>query len=182
MNLTIKPCKLLFFFVTLLAAGLKAVDTLALPSDRNQPIYIQSDRAEQDKKKGITIYQGKVQMNQGTLQITADKITIHSINNKMNRIVAKGFPAHFQQIPAEGKKLVVAEGNTIEYLLTKEQLYILERASIKQEGQLMTGERIDYNIKDAVVVAAGDSSDSDQRIHIVIPPQNADETSPLEQE
>ena len=44
---------------------------LGLPSDREQPIHISADKALRDEKKGITVYQGNVEMNQGSLRIEA---------------------------------------------------------------------------------------------------------------
>lgn len=162
-----------------LALGLSLCASLqALPSDREQKITIESDRAQLDDKTGITIYEGAVQMNQGTLRITADKITVHSVNRKVNRIVAVGQPAYFQQQPAVDQQLVTAEGNTIDYRLDREELQLLENASLEQQGSTMSGDRIDYNIRDAIVVAIGDPTKTEnQRIQIVIPPQT-DTTEP----
>ncbi|TQV80175.1 lipopolysaccharide transport periplasmic protein LptA [Exilibacterium tricleocarpae] len=144
----------------------------ALPSDRQQKITIQSDRAQLDERNGVTIYEGAVQMDQGTLRITADKLTVHSVNRKVSRIIAVGQPAHFQQQPALDQQLVTAEGNTIEYRVDQEELQLLENASLEQDGSTMSGDRIDYNIKDAIVVAIGDPTKTEnQRIQIVIPPQ-----------
>lgn len=142
----------------------------ALASDREQPIYIESDSAERDDKKGITIYQGKVKMDQGSMRIVADKITIHSVDNRVHMIVATGNPARYQQKPSPDKQLVVAEGGTIRYEIDPERLELLKNASIKQEGTTMTGDRIDYNITESLVKAAGSNRSSNQRIKMVIPP------------
>ena len=49
--------------------------SLALPDDRQQPIHISADNALRDEKKGITIYRGNVVLNQGSLHISANRIT-----------------------------------------------------------------------------------------------------------
>ncbi len=158
-----------FFLIT---AMLAPMCIQALPSDRNQTIYIQSDHFKRNGKKGITVYEGAVQMSQGTIQINADKITIYSVDNKMNRIIASGNPAQFQQQPAEDKERVIAKGTTIEYLVAKEKVFLVNNASIVQDGATMSGERINYDIKDAVVTAVGNPTSADnKRIQIVIPPQ-----------
>ena len=149
----------------------------ALPSDRQQPITIQSKRAQLDERSGITVYEGEVQMDQGTLRITADKVTIHSVDKKISRIIATGEPAHFQQQPAPDKDLVTAQGSTIEYWVDREEVQLLKNAHLQQEGSTMSGDRIDYNIREAIVVAIGDPDrDDNQLIQIVIPPQ-AESTS-----
>lgn len=170
-----KPFKPAFLAILLgLASVMSSVSSMALTSDRDQPIYIESDRAERDDKKGITIYQGRVKMEQGSMQIHADKVTIHSTDNKINRIIATGNPARYQQQPSPNKKPVVAEGGTIRYEIDAEHLLLLSNAFIAQEGTTMSGERIDYDIAQSLMRAAG----SDQRIQMVITPESeTDESS-----
>lgn len=145
----------------------------ALASDKSQPIYISSDRAERNEKLGVTTYTGSVEMNQGTLQIHADKVVIHSINNEITRIIATGSPAEYQQKPAEDKQLVIARGNKIEYLLDTEKLHLTGNASLRQgDGTMLTGKLINYDTKESVVRAEGNTNSSaPERIHMVIPPK-----------
>lgn len=156
---------------------LSAAPCLALSSDRDQPIHIQSDTAERNEKKGITIYTGKVQMNQGSMRILAEKVTIHSVDDQVDKIIAIGSPAHYQQQPSPDKETVIAKGNTIEYFLEKEEILLLENASLKQQGTSMTGKRIRYDIKASQVNAVGGNSAQEQ-IHMVIPPKPKAETKP----
>jgi len=166
-----KPFKLFLFSVCAsLFASANSSPSYALASDREQPIYIESDSAERDDKKGITTYQGKVKMDQGSMRIVADKITIHSVDNRVHMIVATGKPARYQQKPSPDKELVVAEGGTIRYEIDPERLELVKNASIMQEGTTMSGDRIDYNITESLVKAAGDAHSSNQRIKMVIPP------------
>ncbi|WP_423897405.1 lipopolysaccharide transport periplasmic protein LptA [Candidatus Pelagadaptatus aseana] len=148
--------------------------TLALPSDREQPIHITSDQAERNENKGITTYQGDVVMTQGTLKILADKVVIHTIDNQVSEIVATGKPAHFHQKPAVDKQMVKASGSTIEYKLENEMLHLINNAKlIQDDGTTMTGDRINYDMKTSVVKAAGKTSNSrPKRIHMVIPPKS----------
>ena len=148
----------------------------ALANDREQPIYIESDRAVRNDKKGVTVYQGSVKMEQGSMRIQADKVTIHSIDNKISRIIATGQPARYQQQPSPEKKPVVAEGNTIKYEIDTEHLVLLSNASIVQEGTTMSGERIDYDIAQSLMRAAGNTKSGNQRIQMVITPSGEAKT------
>ena len=56
---------------------------LALPDDANQPISIIADSAIKDDKLGLTVYEGNVSFNQGSLNILADKVTILVIAEKV---------------------------------------------------------------------------------------------------
>lgn len=149
--------------------------SLALDSDREQPIHISSDTAERNDKKGITTYTGAVQMDQGSMSIKADKVVLHSnANNDITLVVATGQPAEYRQKPAPDKEVVIARGNTIEYKLDTEKLHIIENASLRQgDGTTLTGKVINYDLKTSVVKAEGGSSTTTEpgRIHMTIPPK-----------
>ncbi len=154
---------------------------LALPSDRNQPTYIESDRATRNEKTGITVYEGAVKMDKGSIRILADRLTIHSTDNRPHLIVATGAPAHYQQQPAPDKEFVTAKAKTIKYILGKrEQLQLIDNASLKQDGATMTGERINYDINASVAKATSNANSNapTERIKMVIPPPTGATTKP----
>jgi lipopolysaccharide export system protein LptA len=162
--------KTLFRSALLVSISLLSVTASALPSDQAQPIHIKSDSAHSNQKQGLTTYSGSVQMDQGSLQILADKVTIKSLDNKVSEIVAVGKPAQYQQQPSPESEIVTATGERIVYLVDKETLTLSENASLNQNGTIMTGKHIDYDIKQSVVRAAkGNEDTSSDRIHIIIP-------------
>ena len=151
-------------------AGWCALAT-ALPSDRQQPIKIESDRATQDDKKGITVYEGSVVIRQGTIKINADKVTVYSDNNQVDKIICVGKPAHYQQRPNLEDGLVFASGDTIEYYLASDKIALLTNASLEQNGTTITGDKINYDLK-AEVVKATAGGNKRERIQMIIPPSN----------
>lgn len=163
----------LFFLLTILfSCTFFLSHTLhALPSDRQQPIQIESDRAEQDEKKGTTTYEGSVIIRQGSIKINADKVTVFSDTNQVDKIVCVGNPAHYQQRPNPEDGLVLASAKTIKYYLASDKIALLKNASLEQNGSVITGEKIDYDLKAEVVKATAGSNTQD-RIHMVIPPSN----------
>jgi lipopolysaccharide export system protein LptA len=150
----------------------------ALPTDREQPITIQSDRALRDEKTGLTVYAGNVKITQGTLHIRADNITLFNDKRGLYKVIAEGSPAHYQQQPSTDKPLIEAEGKTIEYHADVQLLHLIENAMLNQDGTLMQGQRIDYDIQKQVVTASGELDSNKQaksdekpgQIIIVIPP------------
>ena len=62
---------------------------LALPEDAQQPINIHADSAELDQNKNIAIYHGSVKMEQGTMLVTGDKMTIELEDQQVVRIIAE---------------------------------------------------------------------------------------------
>jgi lipopolysaccharide export system protein LptA len=147
----------------------------ALPSDRQQPIKIESDRAEQNEKKGTTTYEGSVIIRQGTIKINADKVTVFSDANKVDRIVCEGKPAHYQQRRNPQDGLVLASASTIKYFLVNDKIALIKNASLEQKGTVITGEQIDYDLK-AEVVKATAGRNTKERIQMVIPPSNQKDT------
>ena len=142
---------------------------LALPSDRQQAISIESDRAERHDKTGLTIYEGAVNINQGSVSIKADKVTVHTAEDKASKIICVGTPAHYQQQPELDGDLVTARANTIEYHLDKDVITLIKNASFTQEGSTLKGDLINYDVDKGRVEAHGDTT-GNRRIQMVIPP------------
>lgn len=142
----------------------------ALESDRDQPIHIEADAATRDQKNGITTYSGSVKMDQGSIHIEAQKVVIYSSTNKVNKIIATGSPARFQQQPAPEKQLIIAMGNSLVYEVANDTLIIKENGRIEQDGSVVTGDSIDYDIRKSLVQANGNAS-SNTRVKMVLQPQ-----------
>lgn len=158
---------------------------MALDSDATQEITIHSDSAQFDRKTGTAIYTGKVVLEQGTLKITADQITLHSNEQKkLTQAVALGQPAHFQQQMEDNKGLTKAQGKNITYLTLDKNVTLLDNAILEQEGNVFTGETIIYNMLDETVSAKGgtqtelepesDSEKKPSRVKMIIQPASTE--------
>jgi len=153
------------FLCTLMAPAV-----LALPEDRAQPIVINADQALRDEKQGLTIYSGNVQLDQGTLHISADRITIFRIVEDGDKIVAEGQPARLQQLPNLGEELMHANAGVIEYYKAEERVHLKQDAQIEQGGSIVTGQTIEYFISEQLVKAKSNATQVDSRVQVVIPP------------
>ena len=118
----------------------------ALPEDSDQPIHIRADTAEIDNQAETVIYRGAVQVDQGTLRVTADEMTIEYEDQKVIRIIAVGKPAHYQQQIEPDQELVKADALTIIYHTRDERIELQEQATLEQEGNTLTGDLIIYDI------------------------------------
>jgi len=152
-----------------LGAALLAGSAMALPSDPQQPIEIEAGSAMRDERQGVTIYERDVTIRQGSILINADKVTVHSAGNQVDHIVASGRPAHYQQQMKPGESPVVARAGTIEYQLAADQIHLVGDASLEQDGATLTGNRIDYDLRQEVIRASGDNAEGG-RVRMVIPP------------
>jgi lipopolysaccharide export system protein LptA len=159
--------------LTFLLCTLLAPAALSLPEDRTQAIVINADQALRDEKQGLTVYSGNVQLDQGTLHIAADRITIYRIVEDGDKIVAEGKPARMQQIPNVGEELMHAKAGKIEYYKAEERVLLKQDAQIEQGGSIVTGQTIEYFVSEQLVKAKSDEAQVDNRVHVVIPPSPA---------
>ena len=171
-----KPTKRL----ALLLCSLLPSMSMALPTDRDQPIHVQADTADLDDKKGTAIYRGDVIITQGTLKITGNTVTlIQNKNGDLEYFKSVGGPAYYEQIPAEGDEKLQAWGNTIEYYVQKENIIITDQARVKQGGNSSRGEKITYDIKQEQVnigrAKPGSVSKPEPRVHMVIEPRKTEQ-------
>lgn len=146
----------------------------ALPEDRDQPIRIEADEALRDEKQGFTRYQGNVKMNQGSLYIEADEVTVYHVEQEADKIVARGKPARFQQQPEPEKGPVKAQAEVIEYYKNDDRVQLLNNANIEQDGSIVTGDSIEYFIGEQRVRADSDRNREGSRVQVVIPAQAMD--------
>ena len=82
---------------------------MALKSDSEQPVYIDSNTATYDDEKSVSIYTGNVVTIQGSLHINSDKLVVHLKNGEIEKFVFTGKPAKFRQLPGEGKEEIHGE-------------------------------------------------------------------------
>lgn len=155
--------------LALLALSLAAAPLKALPEDRLQAIEISAERALRDEKAGYTVYTGAVILQQGSLHIEADKLTVFHDREAASRIVAVGKPARLRQQPEPDKGFVTASAGRIVYEASREHVLLRQSASIEQEGAVVSGESIDYFLAEQRVRADADAQDGNARVQVVIP-------------
>ncbi len=73
---------------SVLIAFLFSGQVSALESDRDQDINIESNSMIADDQSGITIYSGRVTIDQGTLHIDADEVRVISNATEVVQIIA----------------------------------------------------------------------------------------------
>jgi len=147
----------------------------ALPTDREQPLKITADSAIRDDVLGETRYIGDVELQQGSLSIKADLLTINHSDSTASVVVAEGDPAILSQIPEANSAPVTAQARQIEYYRVEDKVVLRDDARIEQEGAIVTGAVIDYLIdtqKVSATSADADSTNSEtkRRVEVTIPP------------
>lgn len=121
--------KLILLFITLLLSS----GSLALSTDREQPITIEANNANIDNIKRVAIYQGKVIITQGSIRINAEKVTLnYSPQREIETVVAIGKPVHFQQRLDNGE-YIKAKANNMKYNAIKNMLHLKFDARLRKE-------------------------------------------------
>ncbi len=144
-----------------------AAQAFALPQDSEQPIQIQSDSAELDQTKNVATYRGSVRMEQGTMTVTADTMTIELEDRLVVRITAVGDRAHYQQQFKSDQSMVNADAKTIVYYTQEERVELSGDAYLMQDNNEFTGELIKYNVREGKVDA---QSNGQGKVQVILQP------------
>ena len=137
----------------LLAVLLAAVLAFPMPSlaDRNdssKPMDFKSQRAHMDDLHKTYNYVGQVRMNQGTRQLTADKVVIKQDAAGFSKSVATGTAqklAHVKQRENDGKGWMEGWGERIEYDDRTDKIFFFDQARIKTSTDDAKGDVIIYD-------------------------------------
>lgn len=157
----------------LLLLSLLPLTAWGLDADREQPINIEADQASLNDKTGVSVYEGNVKLQQGTLVFTGNKMTVQLTDKKLDTIVLTGTPATYVQRP-DGKDVDQhAEAERIEYYAIDERVILLRKARIWESGdEEFRSDRIVFNLKTDTVDAGGGGDSG--RVHITLQPRDRD--------
>ena len=149
-------------------AALAPTAAFGLSTDQDQPILVEADSVEIDEASGVSVYQGQVDVKQGSIHITADKVTVYQKEKRTDRVLAVGTPVRFQQKTDKGK-LVKGNARQVEYQVSSDELTLSGDALLTQDDDRFSSDRIVYDRKKAQV-KAGASAQGSERVRITINP------------
>ena len=144
-----------------------ACEAAALPEDSQQPIHIHSDTAELDQNRNVAIYHGSVKMEQGTMTVTGDTMTVELQDQLVVRIIAEGARAHYQQQVRPDESMVFADAKKIVYFTQEERVELTGDAYLTQDKNEFTGELIKYDVNAGKVDA---SANGQGKVQMVLQP------------
>lgn len=155
--------------------SLASMPTLALEGDASAPIEIVADRLELDDQAGTAVYTGDVDMRQGSMQLTGQKVTISRTDEgEVSRIEATGNRAYIEQQPSPDASLAKGWGRTIIYHVQDRWVELIGQAELHRGQDTFTGAKVDYYL-DRRVVEANSGADSGgeqgQRVRMTLTPQ-----------
>ncbi|GIU38855.1 lipopolysaccharide transport periplasmic protein LptA [Shewanella colwelliana] len=141
-------------------------------NDLMQEVKISAASQEADIKNNQIIFNGPVEVTQGSIKIKADELRAFSKENSTGRIlVATGNPATYSQVMEDGRP-ASASAKEIRYELSTRTLTLVGDATLEQEGSQVTGNQIRYNIEQQQLIAESTGND---RVITIIQPENYQE-------
>ena len=154
--------------LSLFALTLAAPNVYALSSDSEQPVYIDSDSQQLDMKSNQLTFIGDVNLKQGSININADKVIVtrNAVNGEIEEIQGFGKPATFSQLTDDGKTLY-GEADDLHYQLVADKLIMTKNAMLSQDGSIIRGSKITYQIGSQKLVA---DSGENKRVSTVLQP------------
>lgn len=172
-----------------LAAALAAVlagPAAAERADRAKEIVIVADKGSGDDANKVTTFSGNVVVTQGTMRITADKLTVREDAQGYKFYVASGTPVTFRQKRDKVEEFVDGEAQRAEFDDKADLLKLFTRARVKSGPNQVAGEFISYDVQKELTEVAGAppgvQQPKDSRVKmIILPPRKgeAEKNPPL---
>lgn len=160
-----------FIITALLGASLSAN---ALTGDTDKPINIDSGSQSLDMTNNVVVFSDNVLITQGSIRVTADRVTITRQEGKKEIIDASGSPVTFQQTLDNGKP-VNGKGNSVNYDLNAEYLILTGNAELKQLDSFIRANKITYDVKKQQLKA---TSGGKNRVKTVLIPNQLQDSKP----
>lgn len=144
-------------------------------ADHDKPLHIESNSLNVDDAKHISTFNGKVELTQGTLRVTAEKIVVTQDAAGNQFCVATGKLASFRQKREAVNEFVEGYGERIEYNSLTGTVDFYVHARVKRDRDDVRGDHITYSTQTEIFHVGGraDSKNPENtRVHATIQPKN----------
>jgi lipopolysaccharide export system protein LptA len=153
-----------------LLLGLPAISPAT--EEKAAPIAVEADQLELNQRTGISVYQGHVRMQQGSMLLQAERLELHNSGQRLDEAYADGKPAHLEQQDPQTGELFRAEANRIEYRFSDGQLVLKGEAHLWRGGDEFSGNHLIYDKANKSVRAFGDKENNGNgRVRVILQPE-----------
>jgi lipopolysaccharide export system protein LptA len=170
------------FALPLLAAALlaAAAPAAAERSDREKEIVVGADRLTADDANRTSTFDGNVVVTQGTMRITAARVTVKEDAERHKFYVADGSPVTFRQKRDKVDEWVEGMAERAEFDDRNDVLKLYNRARVRSNQNEITGDFISYDMKRELAEVSGappgKAPPADARVKVIIlPPKKTGE-------
>lgn len=157
-----------------------ASTALAERADREKQIVVAGDRAVADDAQKTLVFDGNVVITQGTMRMTASKVTVREDKDKHQYYVANGAPVTFRQKRDNVDEWIEGQADRAEFDDRNDVLKLFNRARVKRNNDELTGEFITYDMRRDVAEVTGapagtSAPNNTGRVKVIISPPRRDE-------
>jgi lipopolysaccharide export system protein LptA len=158
-------------------------------ADRDKPVNLEADRVSMDDVKKVSVFEGNVQLSQGSLQIRTDKLVVTQDGEGFQTGIATSGPgglAHFRQKREGKEEYVDGEAERIEHDGRAEKTQFYGRAHVKSGLDEVRGSYVAYDARTenyvvtsaSTATASSAAPASNNRVRAVIQPKNTEARIP----
>lgn len=140
--------------LALIMLSLTPLQLLALPDDKDAKLFIASDHAVYNYKRGYSEFIGHVKIDQGSTHVTAEKLTTRINNNhNIEEAIAYGehHRAHYSTLPKLNSAPIHAYAKIIKYYPVQANISLLNNVLVEQKNNHFKGSVIHYNMHNETI-------------------------------
>ncbi len=124
-------------------------------ADREKEIVVGADRLVADDAKKTSTFEGSVVVTQGTMRMTAAKVTVREDAERHKYYVATGDPVTFRQKLDNSDEWVEGYAQRAEFDDRNDVLRLHEHARVKRSQNEITGDFISYDMRKELAEVTG---------------------------
>ena len=142
---------------TILAAALALAASAALAekADREKEIVVGADRLLADDAHKSSTFEGNVVVTQGTMRMTASKVTVREDAERHKYYVAIGSPVTFRQKLDNSDEWVEGYAERAEFDDRNDVLRLYNHARVKRSRNEIAGDFISYDMRKELAEVSG---------------------------
>jgi lipopolysaccharide export system protein LptA len=137
------------------AIALLAHPAAAEKADREKEIVVGADRLVADDAKKTSTFEGNVVVTQGTMRMTAAKVTVREDPERHKYYVANGNPVTFRQKLDNSDEWVEGFAERAEFDDRNDVLRLYDHARVKRDQNEITGDFISYDMRKELAQVTG---------------------------
>lgn len=158
---------------------------MAENADREKPVNIEADRLTVDDNRQVSVFEGRVVITQGTMQLRADRVVVRQDSNGFQFGTATGNLATFRQKREGADEWIEGEAERIEYDGKKEFVEFFRRAKLRRDLDETRGNYISYDskteffrVQSAKDISTATGTQQGARVSAIIQPKAAGKPAP----
>ncbi len=132
-----------------------ALPVIAERADREKEIVVNADRLTADDAKKTSTFEGNVVVTQGTMRMTAARVTVREDPERHKYYIANGAPVTFRQKLDNSDEYVEGYAQRAEFDDRNDMLRLYDHARVKRNQNEITGNFISYDMRRELAEVTG---------------------------